>query len=138
MLPSMGAAGRFSGRRLTADDWDRGRICCALPKSGPKRAGGSVRCAQRPECHQGQLLLALHRLWPDTAARLIEAWASPQRPETVDPFENMPGRRPAGKRLIVMVQTLITPDHWALEARDAGYGPLTDERGAVQRPAKQK
>jgi AcrR family transcriptional regulator len=128
MLPSMVPPGG-SGRRLTADDWIEAGFA-VLAESGPNALRIGPLC-QRLNVTKGSFY------WHFTAmagyrGALIEAWAS-LNDRNRRPFENMPGVDPR-ERLIVMVQTLITPDHWALE-RAMRVWALTDDAvlSSVQR-----
>ena len=59
-------------------------------------------------------------------AALVDAWGS-LHDRNRRPFENMPDGNPR-ERLAVMMQTLVAPEHWALE-RAMRVWALTD--GAV-------
>ena len=69
---------------------------------------------------------------PAYRSALVEAWAS-LHDRSRRPFENMPDVDPR-ERLTVMMQTLVAPQHWALE-RSMRLWALTDEetRASVER-----
>jgi AcrR family transcriptional regulator len=128
MLPSMVPPGG-SGRRLTADDWIEAGFA-VLAENGPNALRIGPLC-QRLNVTKGSFYWHFTDM-PAYRSALIEEWAS-LHDRNRRPFENMPGVDPR-ERLIVMVQTLVHPDHWALE-RAMRVWALTDDAvlSSVQR-----
>ena len=127
MLPSM-APPHGSGR-LTADDWIQAGFA-VLVDSGPNSLRIEPLC-ERLHVTKGSFYwhftdMATYRV------ALVEAWGNlHDRNRRV--FENMPDSGPR-ERLAVMMQTLVAPQHWALE-RSMRLWALTDEatRASVER-----
>jgi AcrR family transcriptional regulator len=123
------AAPGGSGRRLTADDWVAAGFAL-LADSGPNalRIG---RLCERLDVTKGSFYWHFTDMRAYRAA-LADAWGSlhDQRRRR---FENMRTDDPR-KRLAMMMQTLVRPDHWALE-RAMRVWALTDEAvlASVQR-----
>lgn len=120
---------RGSGRRLTADDWVEAGFA-VLADSGPNALRIDPLC-ERLNVTKG----SFYWHFTDMSAyrnALVEAWANLQDRDR-RAFENMREVDPR-ERLTVMVQTLLTPQQWALE-RAMRLWALTDEvvRAAVQR-----
>ena len=109
MLRSM-AQQRGSGRRLSADDWIQAGFAL-LADSGPDALHLDPLCA-RLEVTKGSFYWHFTDLQAYRNA-LVQAWGS-LNDENRRPFENMPGVDPP-ERLSVMMQTMVAPQHWALE-----------------------
>jgi AcrR family transcriptional regulator len=128
MLPSM-APPTAPGRRLSADDWiDAG--FAVLADSGPNGLRVDALC-DRLNVTKGSFYWHFTDM-PAYRSALVEAWAS-LHDRSRRPFENMPDVDPR-ERLTVMMQTLVAPQHWALE-RAMRLWALIDEdtRASVER-----
>ena len=128
MLPNM-APPRGSGRRLTADDWIEAGFA-VLADSGPNALRVDALC-ERLNVTKGSFYWHFTDM-PAYRSALVEAWGSLQD-RNRRPFENMPDVDPR-ERLTVMMQTLVAPQHWALE-RAMRLWALTEDavRASVQR-----
>ncbi|SEH52473.1 DNA-binding transcriptional regulator, AcrR family [Mycolicibacterium rutilum] len=128
MLPIMTAA-TSTGRRVTADDWIQAGFD-VLAEGGPNalRIG---RLCERLDVTKGSFYWHFADMRAYRAA-LARAWGN-LHDERRRRFENMRDADPR-KRLAVMMQTLVCPDHWALE-RAMRVWALTDESAlaSVQR-----
>jgi len=127
MLPSMTPP--RGGRRLSAGDWiDAG--FAVLADSGPNALRIDPLCG-RLNVTKG----SFYWHFTDMAAyrsALVEAWGSLQD-RTRRPFENMPELDPR-ERLTAMMQTLVAPQHWALERAMRVWALTSDEvQASVQR-----
>ena len=128
MLPSM-APPTAPGRRLSAHDWiDAG--FAVLADSGPNGLRVDALC-DRLNVTKGSFYWHFTDM-PAYRSALVEAWAS-LHDRSRRPFENMPDVDPR-ERLTVMMQTLVAPQHWALE-RAMRLWALIDEdtRASVER-----
>jgi AcrR family transcriptional regulator len=128
MLLSM-APPTAPGRRLSADDWiDAG--FAVLADSGPNGLRVDALC-DRLNVTKGSFYWHFTDM-PAYRSALVEAWAS-LHDRSRRPFENMPDVDPR-ERLTVMMQTLLAPQHWALE-RAMRLWALIDEdtRASVER-----
>jgi AcrR family transcriptional regulator len=126
MLPTM-APPQGSGR-LTVDDWIQAGFA-VLADSGPNALRIEPLC-ERLHVTKG----SFYWHFTDIAAyrvALVEAWGS-LHDRSRRMFENMPDIDPR-QRLAVMMQTLVAPQHWALE-RAMRLWAMTDEavRASVQ------
>src|SRR6476619_6224428 len=120
MLPTM-APPRGSSGRLTADDWiDAG--FAVLADGGPNALRIDALC-ERLNVTKGSFYWHFTDM-PAYRSALVEAWGT-LNDRYRRPFENMPGVDPR-ERLDVMVRTLVTPQHWALE-RAMRVWALTDD-----------
>jgi AcrR family transcriptional regulator len=119
MLPSM--APPRGPRRLTADDWIEAGFA-ALADSGPNALRIGPLC-ERLNVTKGSFYWHFADM-PAYCSALIGAWGS-LHDRNRRPFENMPDVDPR-ERLIVMMRTLLTPQHWALE-RAMRVWALTDD-----------
>jgi AcrR family transcriptional regulator len=128
MLPIM-TPPRGSGRRLTADDWIEAGFA-VLAESGPN-ALRIDRLCERLDVTKGSFYWHFTDMATYHGA-LVDAWGS-LHDRNRRPFENMPGVDPR-ERLTVMMRTVVTPQHWALE-RAMRVWALTDETvlASVQR-----
>jgi AcrR family transcriptional regulator len=128
MLPSM-APLRGPGRRLTTDDWIEAGFA-VLADSGPIALRIAPLC-ERLNVTKGSFYWHFADM-PAYCSALIEAWGS-LHDRNRRPFENMPDVDPR-ERLIVMMRTLLAPQHWALE-RAMRVWALTDDAvlASVQR-----
>jgi AcrR family transcriptional regulator len=107
-MPSM--TPQRGGRRLSADDWIEAGFA-VLADSGPSALRIDPLC-ERLNVTKG----SFYWHFTDVAAyrgALVEAWGS-LHDRNRRPFENMPDVDPP-ERLTVMMQTLVEPQHWALE-----------------------
>jgi len=120
MLPSM-APPRGPGRRLTTDDWIEAGFA-VLADSGPNALRIAPLC-ERLNVTKGSFYWHFADM-PAYCSALIEAWGS-LHDWNRRPFENMPDVDPR-ERLIVMMRTLLAPQHWALE-RAMRVWALTDD-----------
>jgi AcrR family transcriptional regulator len=124
MLHNM-APPRGSGGRPTADDWiDAG--FAVLADSGPNALRVDRLC-ERLNVTKG----SFYWHFADTSAyhsALITAWGN-LHDRNRRQFEQMPGVDPR-QRLRLMVQTLVTPQHWKLE-RAMRTWALTDDKVLV-------
>jgi AcrR family transcriptional regulator len=128
MLPSM-APPRAPGRWLTADDWIEAGFA-VLADSGPNALRIGPLC-ERLNVTKGSFYWHFADM-PAYRSALIEAWGS-LHDRNRRPFENMGDVDPR-ERLIVMMRTLVAPQHWALE-RAMRVWALTDDAvlASVQR-----
>jgi len=127
MLPTM-VPPHGSGR-LTADDWIQAGFA-VLADSGPNALRIEPLC-ERLHVTKG----SFYWHFTDMAAyrvALVQAWGS-LHDHHRRLFENMPHVGPR-ERLAIMMQTLVAPQHWALE-RAMRLWALTDEaaRASVER-----
>jgi AcrR family transcriptional regulator len=120
---------RGYGRRLTADDWIEAGF--AILADGGPNALRIGRLCEQLEVTKGSFYWHFSDMQAYRSA-LAGAWGS-MHDERRRRFENMSGADPR-KRLAVMMQTLVRPDHWALE-RAMRVWALTDEgvHACVQR-----
>jgi AcrR family transcriptional regulator len=128
MLPNMAPKGS-SGRRLSADDWIEAGFA-VLADSGPNSLRVEALC-ERLNVTKGSFYWHFTDM-PTYRNALVEAWGSlHDRSRRV--FENMPDVD-SRERLSVMMQTLVAPQHWALE-RAMRLWAMTDDaaRASVQR-----
>jgi AcrR family transcriptional regulator len=112
---------RGPGRRLTADDWIEAGFA-VLADLGPNALRVERLCA-RLDVTKG----SFYWHFADMAAyrgALVEAWGNLHDRDR-RPFQNMPDAEPR-ERLTVMMRTLVTPQHWALE-RAMRVWALTDD-----------
>jgi AcrR family transcriptional regulator len=128
MLPGM-APMRGAGRRLTADDWIQAGFAL-LADTGPNTLRIDRLCA-RLSVTKGSFYWHFTDMHAYRAA-LVEAWGS-LHDEPRRRFQNLHDVDPR-ERLGVMMRTLISPEHWALE-RAMRLWALTDEAvlASVQR-----
>jgi AcrR family transcriptional regulator len=120
---------RGSGRRLTVDDWiDAG--FAVLAESGPNALRIDALCALL-KVTKGSFYWHFTDM-PAYRSALVEAWGN-LHDHNRRPFENMPDVDPR-ERLAVMMQTMVAPQHWALE-RAMRVWALTDDAAlaSVQR-----
>jgi AcrR family transcriptional regulator len=127
MLPTM-VSPQGSGR-LTSDDWIQAGFA-VLADSGPNGLRIEPLC-ERLHVTKG----SFYWHFSDMAAyrvALVEAWGS-LHDHNRRAFESMPMADPR-ERLVVMMQALVAPRHWALE-RAMRVWALTDEaaRASVER-----
>jgi AcrR family transcriptional regulator len=117
------------GRRLSADDWIEAAFA-VLAESGPSALRIDPLC-ERLNVTKGSFYWHFTDM-PAYRSAVVEAWGSLQD-RNRRPFENMPDVDPP-KRLSVMMQTLVEPQHWALE-RAMRVWALTDDAvsASVQR-----
>jgi AcrR family transcriptional regulator len=104
------APARGSGRRLTVDDWIEAGFA-VLAESGPNALRIDALC-ERLNVTKGSFYWHFTDM-PAYRSALVEAWGS-LHDRNRRPFENMPDVDPR-ERLAVMVQTMVAPQHWALE-----------------------
>jgi AcrR family transcriptional regulator len=112
---------RGSGGRLTADDWIEAGFA-VLAESGPN-ALRIDRLCERLDVTKG----SFYWHFTDMAAyrgALVDAWGSLHDRDR-RPFKNMPDAEPR-ERLTMMMRTVVTPQHWALE-RAMRLWALADE-----------
>ena len=128
MLPNM-APSTGSGRRLSADDWIEAGFS-VLVDGGPNALRVDALC-ERLSVTKGSFYWHFTDM-PAYRSALVEAWGS-LHDRNRRPFENMPDVDPR-ERLTVMMQTLVAPQHWALE-RAMRLWALTDDAvlASVQR-----
>ncbi|HEX9498332.1 MAG TPA: TetR/AcrR family transcriptional regulator, partial [Mycobacterium sp.] len=117
------------GRRLSADDWIEAGFA-VLADSGPNALRIDALC-ERLSVTKGSFYWHFTDM-PAYRSSLVEAWGN-LNDRNRRPFENMPGVDPR-ERLDVMMQTLVAPQHWALE-RAMRLWALIDEdtRASVER-----
>jgi AcrR family transcriptional regulator len=128
MLPTM-APPRGSGRRLSADDWIEAGFAL-LAEGGPNALRVEALC-DRLDVTKGSFYWHFTDM-PAYRNALVEAWGS-LHDRSRRAFENMSEVDPR-ERLDVMMQTLVAPQHWALE-RAMRLWAMTDDaaRTSVQR-----
>jgi AcrR family transcriptional regulator len=128
MLPGM-APTRGAGRRLSADDWIQAGFAL-LANGGPNTLRIDRLCA-RLGVTKGSFYWHFTDM-PAYCAALINAWGN-VHDERRRRFEDMHDVEPP-ERLRVMLRTLVSPEHSALE-RAMRVWALTDEAvlSAVQR-----
>ncbi len=128
MLPNM-ATLTGSGGRLSAADWIEAGFA-VLADSGPNALRVDALC-ERLNVTKGSFYWHFTDM-PAYRSALVEAWGS-LHDRNRRPFENMPDVDPR-ERLTVMMQTLVAPQHWALE-RAMRLWALTDDAvlASVQR-----
>jgi AcrR family transcriptional regulator len=119
MLPSM--TPRRGGRRLSTDDWIEAGFA-VLADKGPNALRIDALC-ERLNVTKGSFYWHFTDM-PTYRGALVEAWGS-LHDRNRRPFENMPDVDPP-ERLTVMMQTLVEPQHWALE-RAMRIWALSDE-----------
>ncbi len=138
MLPSMTPP--RGGRRLSADDWiDAG--FAVLADSGPNALRIETLCGLL-NVTKGSFYWHFTDM-PAYRGALVEAWGT-LHDRNRRPFENMPDVDPRG-RLTVMMQTLVAPQHWALERAmrvwaltdDAALASVQQSDGRVLRAVRQ-
>jgi AcrR family transcriptional regulator len=120
MLPSM-APTRGFGRRLSADDWIEAGFA-VLADSGPNALRVDAVCA-RLNVTKGSFYWHFTDM-PAYRDALVKAWGT-LRDRNRRHFENM-GDVDSRERLILMMQTWVAPEHWALERAMRGWA-LTDD-----------
>jgi AcrR family transcriptional regulator len=123
------APARGSGSRLSTDDWIEAGFA-VLADSGPNALRIDAVC-ERLSVTKGSFYWHFTDM-PAYRGALVEAWGSlHDRNRRV--FENMSDVAPR-ERLAVMMQTMVAPQHWALE-RAMRVWALSDEAAlaAVQR-----
>lgn len=115
------APARGAGQRLSADDWIQAGFAL-LADTGPNSLRIERLCA-RLHVTKGSFYWHFTDMqaYRDTIA---DTWGSLQD-ERRRPFENMPDVDPR-KRLAIMMQTLVAPEHWELERAMRAWA-LTDE-----------
>jgi AcrR family transcriptional regulator len=128
MLPHM-TPPRGSGRRLSADDWIQAGFAL-LADSGPNALRIGTLC-ERLQVTKGSFYWHFTDMQAYCNA-LIDAWGR-HEDENRRRFEDMDDVDPR-ERLSVMLQTVIAPQHWALE-RAMRVWALTDDAvlASVQR-----
>jgi AcrR family transcriptional regulator len=112
---------RGSGRRLTADDWIEAGFA-VLADLGPNALRVDRLC-ERLDVTKG----SFYWHFADMAAyrrALVDAWGNLYDRDR-RPFENMQDADPR-ERLTVIMRTVVTPQHWALE-RAMRVWALTDD-----------
>lgn len=131
---------RGSGRRLTVDDWIEAGFA-VLAESGPNALRVDTLC-ELLNVTKG----SFYWHFTDMAAyrsALVEAWGN-LHDRNRRPFENMPDVDPR-ERLAVMMQTMVAPQHWALEramrvwalSDDAALASVQRSDGRVLRAVQQ-
>jgi AcrR family transcriptional regulator len=129
-----------SGRRLTVDDWIEAGFA-VLAESGPNALRIDALC-ELLNVTKG----SFYWHFTDMAAyryALVEAWGS-LHDHYRRPFENMPDVDPR-ERLAVMMQTMVAPQHRALEramrvwalSNDAALASVQRSDGRVLRAVQQ-
>lgn len=131
---------RGSGRRLTVDDWIEAGFA-VLAESGPNALRVDALC-ELLNVTKG----SFYWHFTDMAAyrsALVEAWGN-LHDRNRRRFENMPDVDPR-ERLAVMMQTMVAPQHWALEramrvwalSDDAALASVQRSDGRVLRAVQQ-